>query len=83
MDARALRIDKSKIPIFQVEERVKRARAKMLRQCGPTAFVYFHREIAIEHDDSQFCICDPVVIAQTDYRPSLYFANEILYPVMH
>lgn len=83
MDIRNLRIDVSKFPIMQTVERVKRARATMLRNCGPTAYVYFHREIGIEHEESQFCICDPVVIGQNDARPSLYFAYEIHYPVVH
>lgn len=78
-----LRFDASKLSIMQTVERVKRARAKMLRQHSPTAFVYFHREIEVEHEDSQFCICDPVVIGQNDHRPSLYFAHEIHYPVVH
>lgn len=64
-------------------ERVKRARARMLLQHGPTAYVYFHRQIDVHHEDSQFCICDPVVIGQNDIRPSLYFANEILNPAVH
>ena len=83
MDVRNLNVDVSKLPLMQTVERVKRARATMMRSAGPSAYVYFHREIEVEHDDSQFCICDPVTIGQNDYRPSLYFAHQIHYPVLH
>lgn len=83
MDASLFKFDASDLPLTQTVERVKRTRARMLRQHGPTAYVYFHREIGIDHEDSQFCICDPVVIGQQDHRPSLYFAREILFPVVH
>ena len=63
-------------------ESIKRIRSKMMRNCGPYAYVYLHRHVDIEHE-GEFCICDPVVITQTDYRPSLYFAEQILYPVVH
>lgn len=83
MDASLLSFNRSDHPIVQMVEKVKRARAIMMRQAGPSAFVYFHREIDVDHDDSQFCICDPVRIGQNDFRPSLYFAEQILYPVLH
>lgn len=83
MNARKTVFDLSDHPIIKTVERIKRARATMMRQHGPQAYVYFHREIEVDHEESQFCICDPVVIGQNDIRPSLYFANEILYPVDH
>ena len=75
--------DISDHPVLRLTEEIKRARATMMRECGPKAYLYYHRQIGIEHDESQFCICDPVVIAQSDYRPSVYFASEILHPVVH
>ena len=83
MDASLLEFDVSEIPLFKLTAEIKRARATMMRECGPKAYLYYHRQIGIEHDESQFCICDPVVIAQSDYRPSVYFASEILHPVVH
>ena len=83
MDARKLVFDMSGHPLLQMAEKVKQARAHMMLAGSSKAYIYFHREIELEHDDSQFCICDPVVITQTDYRPSLYFAEQILYPVVH
>jgi hypothetical protein len=55
----------------------------MLRNCGPKAFMFLHRCLEIEHAEDEKCICDPVVITQDDYRPSEYFAEQILFPVIH
>jgi hypothetical protein len=63
-------------------ESIKRQRAKMLCNCGPYAYMFLHRDVEIEHTD-ETCICDPVFISQGDFRPSVYFANEILKPVIH
>ena len=75
--------DVSNHPILKLTEEIKRARATMLRQHGPHAYVYYHRQDGTEHEDSRSCICDPVVITQNDHRPSVYFAIEILNPVLH
>lgn len=63
-------------------EGIKTARAKMLRNYGPCAYIYLHRKMEVEHTDER-CICDPVFIRQDDVRPSLYFAEQILNPVLH
>lgn len=83
MDPISLTFDASEIPLVRLTGEIKAARAVMLRQHGPNAYVYYHRQLEIEHEDSQWCWCDPVVIAQNDHRPSVYFANEILNPVLH
>jgi hypothetical protein len=70
-------------PILKLTEEIKRARSTMLRLHGPNAYVYYHRQIGVDHTESQSCICDPVVIGQNDHRPSVYFANEILNPVWY
>lgn len=64
-------------------ESIKRVRAKMMRNCGPMAYVWIHRHVDMEHSDGENCLCDPVTIAQRDLRPSIEFAREILYPVFH
>jgi hypothetical protein len=64
-------------------EKIKVWRAFLLRRCREEDYLFIHRNVAIEHEYSQSCICDPVTITQNDFRPSLYFANEILNPTMH
>jgi len=83
MDGSLLTFSASDIPLVRLTAEIKRARAKMLRECGPNAYLYYHRQDGTEHQESRSCICDPVVITQNDHRPSVYFANEILSPVMH
>lgn len=83
MEARKLVFDISDHPILKMVAKVKRARAAMLRLSGSVSYIYFHREIEMEHDDSESCLCDPVRIGNNDYRPSLYFAHQILYPTNH
>ena len=73
-------IDKTSLPA--TVESIKRARAKMLRNCGPMAYMFLHRAVDVIHTD-ETCICDPVFIAQNDFRPSVYFAEQILNPVLH
>jgi len=63
-------------------ESIKRVRAKMLRNCGPYAYVYLHRKVDVLHTDES-CICGPVFITQNDLRPSIEFAEQLLYPVDH
>lgn len=63
---------------------IKRARATLMCHSGPSEVVILHRKYKdFEHSISHLCGCGPVVISQTDYRPSLYFAKEVLYPVLH
>ena len=71
-----------KTSVTTTVESIKRQRAKMLRNCGPYAYMFLHRHIEMEHTD-EWCICDPVFITQNDFRPSVYFAQQILNPVMH
>jgi hypothetical protein len=83
VDASLLTFDVSQVPLVKLTAEIKCARAKMLRECGPNAYLYYHRQDGTKHVESQSCMCDPVVIAQNDHRPSVYFANEILNPVLH
>jgi hypothetical protein len=73
-------IDKSSLAT--TVEAIKRARARMLRNCGPHAFMFLHRQVEVIHTD-ETCICDPVFITQNDLRPSVYFAEQVLKPVVH
>jgi hypothetical protein len=69
---------------FQLTETIKRARAALLFHSGPTDFVYIHRRYeGFEHCFDGICACQPVAISQTDYRPSMYFAHQVLYPTVH
>ncbi len=69
--------------IDKTVESIKIARGRMLRACGPNARLTLHRKLDIEHNELPFCICDPVVITQHDWRTSEHFAREILFPQIH
>ena len=73
-------IDKSSLRT--ATESIKRARSRMLQRCGSNAYMWLHRHIDVEHAGED-CICGPVVIAQNDVRPSEYFAEQIMNPVVH
>ena len=73
-------IDKSSLNT--ATESIKRARSRMLNRCGPQSYMWLHRHIDVLHTD-ETCICGPVFIAQNDFRPSVYFAEQILNPIVH
>ena len=83
MNARNLNCDVSTIEVAQLTETIKRARAILMLHGTPTEAVVLHRKIDVEHQLTEYCWCNPVLIAQNEWRPSLYFANEVLNPVMH
>lgn len=67
---------------YKLVDKIKLRRAE-LRHHSPSAYVYFHRNFKVEHEQSRCCLCDPVVITQFDWRESSYFAKQILYPTAH
>jgi hypothetical protein len=83
MNVRGLVFDTSKLEIVQLTETIKRARATLMRHGTPTEVVVLHRKIDLEHELSEYCWCNPVFIAQNEWRPSMYFAHQVLYPTMH
>jgi len=82
-DAGKLAFDASKLEIVQLTETIKQARATLLRYGAPTEVVVLHRKIDIKHELTEYCLCSPVFIAQNEWRPSMYFAHQVLYPTMH
>ena len=62
---------------------IKRARARMLKTCGDAGYLILHRRMDLDHSGDRDCFCDPVIIAQLDPRPSVYFAEQILNPPLH
>jgi hypothetical protein len=71
------------IEVVQLTETIKRARAALMLHGTPTEAVVLHRKIGLEHELTEHCWCNPVLIVQNEWRPSLYFAHQVLYPVMH
>lgn len=81
VDLRTLTFELDLTELNNLVDAIKLRRAQ-LRHHSDSAFVYFHRKLQIEHEDSRSCWCDPVVITQHDWQPSAYFAHKILYPTV-
>lgn len=82
VDAQTLTFQVDLSEFYKLVDTIKLRRAE-LRRHSPSAYVYFHRNLSIEHEESRSCWCDPVVIGQSDWRESSYFAKQILFPTVH